>query len=95
MPALPAFDLSRFDLSKVKLPSVDLPKPNLSAIPTPRLPLPNVELPGADRVAGFARDAGYIGVGLVVLGVQQAQVRRRDLVSSMRNSIDNLRDVVA
>lgn len=100
MATFPAFDLSRLDLTQVRLPKVDLPRvdlpmPDLSSIPFPLDSLPKVNVPAAEQVTGFARDAGYIGVGLVVLGVQQAQVRRRDLASSVRSGLEHLRDAVA
>lgn len=56
----------------------------------PRLPLPSFDLSDLDltvvtpqRVARFARDVGYVAIGLGVLGVQQAQVRRRELTASL------------
>ena len=39
--------------------------------------------PGTDDVVGWLRDALYTTVGLAVLGVQQAQVRRRNLQREM------------
>ena len=43
--------------------------------------IPSVEIPqiDADKLVELAKDAFYVSVGLVVLGVQQAQVRRNDL----------------
>jgi hypothetical protein len=75
-PSFPALDLSKFDLSKFDLSKFDLSKIDLSKIDLP-------ELPGvdADRVRETLRDAAYITIGFGVLGVQQAQVRRRELVS--------------
>jgi hypothetical protein len=71
IPSFPSIDLSKLDLSKLDLSKLDLSK----------LELP--ELPGidADRVVEALRDAAYITIGFGVLGVQQAQVRRRELVS--------------
>ena len=42
---------------------------------------PSVELPSfdADKLVTLAKDAFYVSVGLAVLGVQQAQVRRNEL----------------
>ena len=43
--------------------------------------IPSVELPSldADKLIELAKDAFYVSVGLAVLGVQQAQVRRNEL----------------
>lgn len=40
-----------------------------------------------DKVVAALRDVAYVTVGLGVLGVQQAQVRRRELVSAMRERV--------
>ncbi|HLN16609.1 MAG TPA: hypothetical protein VK277_07670 [Acidimicrobiales bacterium] len=37
----------------------------------------------AKEVGSFARDAGYVMIGLGVLGLQRAQVRRRQLVNRL------------
>jgi hypothetical protein len=39
----------------------------------------------AGEVAGRARDAAYVTVGLGVLGLQRAQVRRRELTNRVGN----------
>jgi hypothetical protein len=43
--------------------------------------IPSVELPSldADKLIELAKDAFYVSVGLAVLGVQQAQVRRNEI----------------
>ena len=42
--------------------------------------IPSLELPSldADKLIELAKDAFYVSVGLAVLGVQQAQVRRNE-----------------
>lgn len=89
MSSFPTVDLSSFDFSKLEFPRFDLPKIDL-----PRFDLPDVDLPDADRVLGFARDAAYVGIGLAVLGAQQVQVRGRELVATVRNGVDQLRDAL-
>jgi hypothetical protein len=66
--AFPAIDLSRLDLGKLR-----------------ELDLPTIDLPGidGDKLATALRDAAYITVGFGVLAIQQAQVRRREIVSSL------------
>jgi hypothetical protein len=87
----PALDFSKLDLSK--LSGFDWSK--MSTIDPAQL---------ADRFAGMddklvsaVRDAAYITVGFGVLAFQQAQVRRRELVSSLsdkfgasRTQVDDL-----
>jgi hypothetical protein len=43
--------------------------------------IPSVELPSldADKLIELAKDAFYVSVGLAVLGVQQAQLRRNEI----------------
>ncbi|HNJ97723.1 MAG TPA: hypothetical protein PLV13_06340 [Ilumatobacteraceae bacterium] len=62
----------------------------------PRLPLPAFDLSGLDltavtpqRVARLARDVGYVAIGFGVLGVQQAQVRRREVTATISRVIGN------
>jgi hypothetical protein len=107
MPAFPAIDLSKFelpkfdmtkvDLPKFELPKFDMPKIDMPKIDMPKIDMPKVELPEVDmdRVSAFARDAAYVGIGLTVLAVQQAQVRRRELQSSMSDGYRKLVDTVS
>lgn len=60
----------------------------------PRLPLPAFDLSALDltavtpqRVARFARDVGYVAIGFGVLGVQQAQVRRREVSATISRAL--------
>lgn len=88
MPAFPALDLTRLDLarlSELKLPDVKLPEMKL-----PDVNLPDVKLPDVEQVAGYARDAAYVGIGLGVLTVQQAQVRRRELQRAVSTRVQQL-----
>lgn len=41
----------------------------------------------ADLVSNL-KDAGYVALGFAVLGIQQAQVRRRELEKELRRLID-------
>lgn len=89
--SFPSFDFSNLDLSKL---AADLPKVDLPSVNLPKVELPRVEL-DTDRVAGFARDAAYVGVGLTVLAVQQVQVRRRELQATIERHARKLADTVA
>jgi len=85
-PTFPSLDLSKLDLSKLDLSKLDLASLDPTKILAELRPILD-RLPGApvdaDRVADVLRDAAYVVVGLGVLTVQQAQVRRRELVESL------------
>ena len=49
-------------------PTFELPKFDL-----PKIDLPEVDLPSAEQIAGFARDAAYVGVGLAVMTAERLQ----------------------
>jgi hypothetical protein len=82
LPTFPALDLSSLDVSKLDPRKLDLGKLDLGKLD---LSLPNIDLPGVDvdQLTSAVRDAAYIAVGFGVLTFQQAQVRRRELVSSI------------
>ncbi|MCB0956437.1 MAG: hypothetical protein R2694_12785 [Ilumatobacteraceae bacterium] len=42
-----------------------------------------------DKIAAALRDAAYVAIGFGVLAVQQAQVRRRDLVKALNERLEN------
>ncbi|MGD9999841.1 MAG: hypothetical protein AB7L17_19495 [Ilumatobacteraceae bacterium] len=66
--SFPAFDFSKLDLGKLDLGKY-LPTGQADEVAT--------------KLAGIARDAAYVVIGFGVLTVQQAQVRRRELVDSL------------
>ncbi|MBI5087891.1 MAG: hypothetical protein HZB15_03205 [Actinobacteria bacterium] len=71
--SFPAVDFSKLDLSKLDLGKLDLGK---------YLPTGQAD-DVATKLASIARDAAYVVIGFGVLTVQQAQVRRRELVDSL------------
>lgn len=75
---LTSFDFSQLDLSKIELPKIDLPKIDLPKIDTPDI--------DAEQVLAVLRDAAYVMIGFGVLGVQQAQVRRREVMAKLRTN---------
>lgn len=98
LPKLPTIDsLPKVNLPKVTLPKVSVPKIALPKIAVPKVSLPalhsidltnvdlrkNVESALANPVVKQAREAGYTAIGFVVLGVQKAQVRRRELMARL------------
>jgi hypothetical protein len=84
-------------VSESKQASKKTPSPDQAAV-NPSFDFFNVDL---ERVGAFARDALYVGVGLAVLGIQQLQVRRRELekllderMGSGKNQVGELREAV-
>lgn len=75
---MPKFEMPKFDLPKVDLPDVDLPKIVVDT----------------DRIAEGAREAAYAGIGLTVLAVQQAQVRRRELQAAVGRQVRQARETL-
>ncbi len=77
-PSFPSFDFSKLDLSNIKLPRIDADKLR-------NMQMPTIDLPGVDSEKLFTalRDAAYVTIGFGVLAVQQAQVRRRELVATL------------
>ena len=64
-----------------------MPLPDPTRLDLTRVDLVRVlESDEARRAAEIARDALYVTVGLGVLGVQRAQVRRRELERSLRRA---------
>ena len=94
MASLPNIDLSNLDFSKFELPKFDLPKLELPKFELPAVDLPNVELPDTERVVGFARDAAYVTIGLAVLGAEEAQKLGREVVTTVKNGVEQLRDAL-
>mgnify|MGYP001811666812 FL=1 len=92
-------DLTRFDLRNIELPKLpempDFELPEMPELPDFELPkLPEIDVP-VDRMAGFARDAAYVGVGAVVVGAQKADERRREITDQVTSQVRRLVDSVA
>ena len=49
----------------------------------------------AEGLAGLAKEATYLAVGLGVLGVQRAQVRRRELAGKLQGGDHGIEDAVS
>jgi hypothetical protein len=110
MPSVPGFDFSKLDLSKLqfpkfelpKLPKVDLPKFDLPKFEMPKVDLPKFDLPkvdlpkvDVDRLGELARDAAYVGVGLVALTAQKVDERRRGIQAEITTRVRQLVDAIA
>jgi len=102
------FDVTDVDLSRIDPTRIDLTRFDLRNIEMPRFEMPDIEMPrfempdempeidvSVDRVAGFARDAAYAGVGAVVITAQKATERRRELTDQVTTQVRKLADSVA
>ena len=84
---LPHVDLPKISLPKIDLPRVDLKNlPKLPSIHSIDLTHVDIRRINADAVLSNpvvkqVTDIGYTAVGFAVLGLQKAQVRRRELMA--------------
>ena len=89
---LPDLELPKFDTDK--LPSFELPKFDTEQLPS--FDFPKFEMPAkATRMAEFARDTAYAGVGAVVITVQKADEQRRELTDQVTTQVRKLVDAVS
>jgi hypothetical protein len=102
MPSLPGLDLSKFDLSKVKLPKFEMPKFDIPKFDFPKVDLSKFDIPkvdlsavDADRLGEIARDAVYVGVGLVALTVQKVDEAGRGIRTELATRGRQMVDAVA
>ncbi len=107
MPSVPGLDFSKLDLSKVQLPKFELPKFELPKFELPKFELPKFDFPkvdfpkvdlpkvDVDRLGDLARDAAYVGVGLVALTVQKIDQGGRALAAELTTRGRQLADAIA
>ena len=99
-------DLTRFDVRKLEMPRFEMPKFEMARFEMPRFPrvevpfeLPTMQLPKVDlpveRLAGMARDAAYVGIGVAVVTAKAADDRRRSLTEQVTTRVRKLVDTVA
>ncbi|MFP5487240.1 MAG: hypothetical protein ACLGHQ_02890 [Acidimicrobiia bacterium] len=98
---LTKIDLTKLDVRQIELPKFELPKFDLPKFPKvevpfelPKMERPKVDLP-VDRIAGFARDAAYVGVGAAVVAAKAASERRRAITDQVNQQVRRLVDAVA
>jgi hypothetical protein len=87
MANFPRFELPELDFSKIQWPEFELPKFEL-----PNADLPEIELPSVEQIAGFARDAAYVGIGLVVMTAERLQALQQQLVEAFTTQLDKVRE---
>ena len=102
MPSVPGLDFSKLDLSKLQfpkfeLPKFDLPKFDLPNVDLSKFELPKVDLPkvDVDRLGELARDAAYVGVGLVTLTAEKVDEGRRGIQAEITTRVRQLVDAIA
>ena len=88
MPTFPKIDLPKFELPKFELPKFDLPK-----FDVPKVDLTDVELPSPEQIVGCARNAAYVGVGLVVTTAERVQELQQQLVDAVKSGVDKVASV--
>jgi hypothetical protein len=81
VPAMPKIDLTKLDLPKFELPKFELPK------------FDDVELPTPEQLAGCARNAAYVGVGLVVTTAERVQEFQQQVVDTVKAGVEKVRTV--
>jgi hypothetical protein len=87
-------DLTRFDVRNIELPKFDMPKFDASQLPS--IDLGKLEMPAeVTRVAEFARDAAYVGLGAVVVTAKKADERRRELTDQVTAQVRKLVEAAA
>jgi hypothetical protein len=80
VPTFPKIDLPKFELPKFDLPTFDVPKVDLA----------DVDLPSPEQIAGCARNAAYVGVGLVVTTAERVQALQQQLVDAVKSGVDKV-----
>lgn len=83
MPTFPKINRSTFELPKFDVPKFDVP----------RVDLTDVELPSAEQIVGCARNAAYVGVGLVVTTAERVQALQQQLVDAVKSGVDKVASV--
>jgi hypothetical protein len=91
MANFPRFELPELDFSKIQWPEFELPKFDLPKFDLPNVDLPNVDLPSVEQIAGFARDAAYVGIGLVVMTAERLQALQQQLLELLTTQLDKVR----
>ena len=86
-------DVTQLDPTKFEMPKFDMPKFDMPELDLPAVP--QMEIPAElERVADLARDAAYAGVGAVVITVQKADERRREMTGQVTTRVRRLVDAV-
>jgi hypothetical protein len=87
LPDFPSVDFSKLDLEALRnidfakyVPTVNFPTVDKAAID-----MPNIDVA---KLTAAVRDAAFLTVGLGVTAVEQAQARRRELVTTITDSLD-------
>ncbi len=87
LPEFPAVDFTKFDLDALR--NFDFAK-YVPAVKFPTGDLPGVEMPNIDvtKLTDAVRDAAYLTVGIGVAAIEQAQARRRELITTISDGFE-------
>jgi hypothetical protein len=99
---LPKFDRSKFEMPKFEMPKFEMPKFEAPKFEMPKFEMPkfeapkrpDVDLPSREQVLGFARDAAYVGVGVVVLTAERMQKLQQELMDLLKSRVERVREAV-
>jgi hypothetical protein len=53
--------------------------------------MPEVDLPSIEQITDFARDAAYVGVGLVVMTAERLQALQQQVVDVLTDQLAKVR----
>jgi hypothetical protein len=73
----------RFDSAQFQMPNFQMPNFQMPNVQRPALDMPV----DTDRIAEFARDAAYVGVGAIVVVAQQADETARSIAATLSESM--------
>jgi hypothetical protein len=92
LPDFPSIDFPSVDFSKLDLDALrnfDFAK-YVPSVKFPNVDLPDVDVPTIDvaKLTSAVRDAAYLTVGIGATAFEQAQARRRELITSITDGFD-------
>ena len=83
---MPKFEMPTFEMPKFEMPDFELP-----TFEMPTIDLPEIDLPSVEQLAGCARDAAYVGVGLAAMTVERVQALQQQLLDLLKDQLDKVR----
>ena len=87
--------LKNFDLTQLDPTKIDLTKFDVRNLDMPKFDMPAIDKADLDKIADFARDAAYVGIGAAVVAVKKADEQRRELAEQVSARVRKLVDAVA
>jgi hypothetical protein len=88
---MPTFEMPKFEMPKFEMPKFEMPTFDMPTFEMPTIDLPEVDLPSVEQIAGFARDAAYVGVGLAVMTAERLQALQQQLLELLKDQLAKVR----